>query len=199
MDKQKINEEVMDLVNHWKDKEGNLIMILHEIQNHHGYVPRELSLELSRLLNVPLARIYEVITFYNFFKLTPPGKNRIAVFDTSMGWEAYSRLRIRTQLESAIENGELRVLFQPIISLDSREIVGVEALVRWEHPEHGLLQPMEFIPLAEPTGLMGPLTRYVLDLAIAQARAWRDRKLDITVTDKPVVLFAQTPADAVIA
>lgn len=79
MEKQKITEELSQLVDKWKDKEGNLIMILHELQNHHGYVPREMALELSRMLNVPLARIYEVITFYNYFKLSPPGKHRISV------------------------------------------------------------------------------------------------------------------------
>jgi NADH-quinone oxidoreductase subunit E len=79
MEEKKFTIEIENLVNKWKDKEGNLIMILHEIQNHHGYVPRELSLELSKMLDVPLARIYEVITFYNFFKLSPPGKHRIAV------------------------------------------------------------------------------------------------------------------------
>jgi NADH-quinone oxidoreductase subunit E len=79
MEDRKITGEVAELVDKWKDKEGNLIMILHEIQNHHGYVPRELSLELSGLLDVPLARIYEVITFYNYFKLTPPGVHRISV------------------------------------------------------------------------------------------------------------------------
>lgn len=79
MEKQAISEEVIELVNKWKDKEGNLIMILHAIQNHHGYVPRELSLELSKMLGVPLARIYEVITFYNYFKLSAPGKHKIAV------------------------------------------------------------------------------------------------------------------------
>lgn len=79
MEEKKITVEIRNLVDKWKDKEGNLIMILHEIQNQHGYVPRELALELSGLLDVPLARIYEVITFYNFFKLTPPGKHKIAV------------------------------------------------------------------------------------------------------------------------
>lgn len=68
-----------NLVQKWKDKRGNLIMILHEIQNHYGYVPREVALKLSELLDVPLARIYEVITFYNYFKLKPPGKNIISV------------------------------------------------------------------------------------------------------------------------
>jgi len=79
MEEKKITIEIKNLVDKWKEKEGSLIMILHEIQNHHGYVPRELALELSGLLDVPLARIYEVITFYNFFKLTPPGKHKIAV------------------------------------------------------------------------------------------------------------------------
>jgi NADH-quinone oxidoreductase subunit E len=79
MEEKKITIEIKNLVDKWKEKEGNLIMILHEIQNHHGYVPRELALELSGLLDVPLARIYEVITFYNFFKLVPPGKHKISV------------------------------------------------------------------------------------------------------------------------
>ena len=88
MEPAKLNPELVSLVQQWKGKEGNLIMILHEIQNHHGYVPRELSLELSKMLDVPLARIYEVLTFYNFFKLTPPGKHRIAL---CMGTACYLR------------------------------------------------------------------------------------------------------------
>ncbi len=63
----------------WKDKKGNLIMILHEIQNHYGYIPRGISFELSRLLKTPLARIYEVLTFYNYFKIEPPGKHLVSV------------------------------------------------------------------------------------------------------------------------
>ncbi len=83
-----VSKEIENLVAEWKDKEGNLIMILHAIQNHHGYVPRELSLELSRLLDVPLARIYEVITFYNFFKIDAPGKHTISI---CMGTACYLR------------------------------------------------------------------------------------------------------------
>jgi NADH-quinone oxidoreductase subunit E len=78
MEEQEI-KEIQSLVQKWKDKEGNLIMILHEVQNLHGYIPRGLSLVLSRELNVPLARIYEVITFYNYFKLYPPAKHNISV------------------------------------------------------------------------------------------------------------------------
>jgi NADH-quinone oxidoreductase subunit E len=67
------------LVDKWKDRKGNLVMIFHEIQNTYGYVPRGVSMELSKLLDVPLARIYEVLTFYNYFKLDPPGKHRISI------------------------------------------------------------------------------------------------------------------------
>jgi NADH-quinone oxidoreductase subunit E len=72
-------QEIQSLVNKWKDKEGNLIMVLHEIQDHHGYVPRNLAQELSHEMNVPLARIYEVITFYNLFRMVPPAKHQISV------------------------------------------------------------------------------------------------------------------------
>jgi NADH-quinone oxidoreductase subunit E len=101
MEKQAISDEIVGLVNKWKEKEGNLIMILHEIQNHHGYVPRELSLELAKLLDVPLARIYEVITFYNYFKLSPPGRHRIAV---CMGTACYLKggQEILTELKNIL-------------------------------------------------------------------------------------------------
>jgi NADH-quinone oxidoreductase subunit E len=67
------------VIGKWEGRPGNLIMILHEIQNMYGYVPRDVSLRLSERLDIPLARIYEVLTFYNYFKLNPPGKNTIAV------------------------------------------------------------------------------------------------------------------------
>lgn len=72
-------DEINRIATRWKSKPGSLIMILHEIQNTFGYVPRPVSLVLSRILEIPLARIYEVITFYNYFKLDPPGKYTIAV------------------------------------------------------------------------------------------------------------------------
>lgn len=68
-----------DLTDKWRGKQGNLIMILHEIQNRYGFIPRPLAMNLSNVIDVPLARIYEVITFYNYFKLNPPGKFTISV------------------------------------------------------------------------------------------------------------------------
>lgn len=79
MDQKELQEEIDRIVEPWEGKEGNLIMVLHQIQNRFSYVPRQLSFAVAKHLNVPLARIYEVITFYNYFKLEPPGKNIVSV------------------------------------------------------------------------------------------------------------------------
>jgi NADH:ubiquinone oxidoreductase subunit E len=74
-----VRKEVDALVEKWKDEEGSLILILHEIQNQHGYVPREVAMEVADALDIGLARIYEVITFYHYFQLKPPGRHNMAV------------------------------------------------------------------------------------------------------------------------
>lgn len=71
--------EIMDFIAQWKGKQGNLIMVLHKVQQSYGYVPREVALKLTELLDVPLAKIYGVLTFYHLFKLKKPGKHKIAV------------------------------------------------------------------------------------------------------------------------
>lgn len=74
-----VTREVDEIVAPWLGKDGNLIMVLHRIQNKYGYVPRAIALEVAGRLDVPLARIYEVITFYNYFKLTAPGDHIVSV------------------------------------------------------------------------------------------------------------------------
>lgn len=74
-----MRSEIRDCLDKWRGKDDNLIMILHEIQNRHGYVPRGSSLLLSEETGVPLARIYEVLTFYHYFRLVPQGKHNITV------------------------------------------------------------------------------------------------------------------------
>ena len=74
-----VQEKVTAIADKWKGRDGNLIMILHEIQGKFGFIPREVALDLAGSLDIPLASIYEVITFYNYFKLEKPGKYNIAV------------------------------------------------------------------------------------------------------------------------
>lgn len=72
-------DELNSYINEWKDKKGSLIMILHAVQDHYGFVPQEISFTLAKELKIPLARIYEVLTFYNYFRLKPAAKYKIAV------------------------------------------------------------------------------------------------------------------------
>jgi diguanylate cyclase len=85
------------------------------------------------------------------------------------------------ELRRALEQRQLLLHYQPKVDAHSGQFMGVEALVRWQHPEHGLVPPDEFIPLAERTGLIGPLTHYVLDEALRQGRQWSDAGHELSV------------------
>lgn len=109
------------------------------------------------------------------------GKDRVVVFAPEMQTAVQDRLALEMDLRDAIENGELFVLYQPIFDLRSVTAKGAEALVRWRHPNRGILTPDEFIPMAEESGLIMPLGRFVLDEACRQAAAWRADGHDIDV------------------
>jgi diguanylate cyclase (GGDEF)-like protein len=95
-------------------------------------------------------------------------------YDPSEDHNSPQRLALLSELRAAIKHHDLVLHFQPKLRLATNEVVGVEALVRWCHPVRGLIPPNDFVPLAERTGLIRPLTRYVLDAAIAQQRTWID-------------------------
>jgi diguanylate cyclase (GGDEF)-like protein/PAS domain S-box-containing protein len=102
------------------------------------------------------------------------GGSRFATFDETMYAWAEKRLHLTTDLRLALEQGQFHVLYQPILSIVSGEVVGCEALLRWNHPHEGVLPPSDFMPLAEQTGLAIPIGRFVVRTACAQAASWKD-------------------------
>ena len=105
------------------------------------------------------------------------GRAQVRFFDEALNVQARERLLLEAELRQAIEGGELRLHFQPKVDARNGAIVGAEALVRWQHPERGLVPPLKFIGLAEETGLIGPLTDWVLDAACSSLRRWSDAGL----------------------
>jgi PAS domain S-box-containing protein len=123
------------------------------------------------------------------------GRGRCEVFDTAMHGNAVKRLRLETDLRKALEQREFRVFYQPIVSLQTGKITGFEALTRWQRPEGVIVSPMDFIPVAEETGLIIPMNRQLLLEACQQVQAWQAQfqvkpplTLSVNVTPKE---FAQ--------
>ena len=112
------------------------------------------------------------------------GKARYELFDTAMHTRAVTLLRLETDLRRAIDNDELCVYYQPIVSVGNGELHGFEALVRWQHPERGVVSPSDFIWLAEETGLILPLGLNVLREACRQLHKWQQRSF----SDKDLII-----------
>ncbi|MFJ8728852.1 putative bifunctional diguanylate cyclase/phosphodiesterase [Streptomyces bauhiniae] len=110
------------------------------------------------------------------YRAKSAGGNRAELADPEADARAITRHGLTTALPSALERGEFFIEYQPLVHLGDGTVSGAEALVRWLHPQHGVLGPDRFIPLAEHTGLIVPLGRWVLEESIRQARAWREKQ-----------------------
>jgi diguanylate cyclase (GGDEF)-like protein/PAS domain S-box-containing protein len=129
------------------------------------------------------------------------GKARTEVFDASMRARAVERLELEAALRGAIDRDELVLHYQPQVSLPEGTITGVEALLRWQHPERGIIPPLSFIPIAEQTGLILPIGAWVLREACRQLAAWGRPDLLMAINVSPRQLggadFRATVADAI--
>jgi diguanylate cyclase (GGDEF)-like protein len=130
------------------------------------------------------------------YKAKAQGGSRIEVFDEAMNEQAVSRLDLEADIRRAIDEGQFRVFYQPIVALKSGAAVGVEALVRWDHPDRGLVSPADFIPLAEETGLIVPLGSWVLKEACREVAGWQQSRPGTDPLSLSVNVSARQLADA---
>ncbi|BCM93593.1 putative signaling protein [Abditibacteriota bacterium] len=117
------------------------------------------------------------------------GKARYEVFDTQMSAQALERLQLEIELRQAVKWNQLRLAFQPLVDLAHDKVIGVEALVRWQHPERGLIAPSDFIPIAEESGMILPIGAWVLREACRQAKKW-----EIQFPDTPLKMSVNLSA-----
>ncbi|MEU4238748.1 EAL domain-containing protein [Actinoplanes sp. NPDC026619] len=119
-------------------------------------------------------------------------------FTPAMAQPSTDNAHLGVELREAIDDGQLYLLYQPIVALSDRRVLGAEALVRWQHPTHGILPPQAFIPIAERTGLIVPLSQWVLRQAVSQLAGWTDPTLVLNINISPRDLrepsFAETVA-----
>lgn len=112
------------------------------------------------------------------YRAKAAGRGRYALFDIEMHARAMEHLQLETDLRRAVERQEFRIAYQPIIALDSRRLLGFEALLRWQHPTRGLVSPAEFLEVADETGLMVPIGRWCLREACGQLAKWQAEHAD---------------------
>ena len=101
------------------------------------------------------------------------GGSHREVFDEGMHARAVNRLKLEAELREAIDQGQFQLCYQPIVSLSTGHITGFEALVRWQHPEHGLISPKNFLEVAEQMGVTIPIGKWVIQEACRQAHTWQ--------------------------
>jgi diguanylate cyclase (GGDEF)-like protein/PAS domain S-box-containing protein len=128
------------------------------------------------------------------YRAKESGRARCVLFDADMRASARRRLEVERELRHALDRDELALHYQPVVNLRTGEITGLEALVRWQHPKRGLLDPSEFVPIAEDSGLIEPIGRWVQEHACRQILDWHEQRPDARPFDVAVNLSARQVA-----
>ncbi|HEX2708663.1 MAG TPA: EAL domain-containing protein [Solirubrobacterales bacterium] len=128
------------------------------------------------------------------YRAKESGRARCVLFDAEMRAGAMHRLEVERELRHALDRDELTLHYQPVVNLRTGEVTGIEALVRWQHPKRGLLDPAEFVSIAEDSGLIEPIGRWVQERACRQALAWHAQRPDSRPLDVAVNLSARQVA-----
>jgi diguanylate cyclase (GGDEF)-like protein/PAS domain S-box-containing protein len=128
------------------------------------------------------------------YRAKESGRNRCVLFDAEMRAGAVRRLEVERELRHALDRDEFALHYQPVVNLRTGDVTGLEALVRWQHPKRGLLDPAEFVSIAEDSGLIEPIGRWVQERACRQALAWHDLRPDARPLDVAVNLSARQVA-----
>lgn len=136
------------------------------------FLPKDGKNEQALLRNVDSA----------MYRAKAMGGNKYCFYDKSINRELTMQMELQSQLRNAINQEEFRVYYQAQVSLKNNALTGFEALVRWEHPEYGIVLPDEFIPIAEKTGLIVPIGAWVLKQSCIQLKKWEDAGYDITMS-----------------
>jgi diguanylate cyclase (GGDEF)-like protein len=168
------------------DLDGHEVTV--DISTGISIVPNDAT-DLNELLKTADIALYEA-------KNT--GRGTYCFYQTEMTERMQTRNKLEQDLQSALTNGEFELFYQPIVNLEDNKVKTLEALLRWRHPERGLVSPTEFIPLAEETGLIIPLGEWVLRTACAEASTWPDN-IHVSVNVSSVQLTNKNLANVVIS
>ncbi len=152
-----------------------LLDVLRQPYDMNGEIGREISITASIGIAFGLRESPDELlrdADVALYEAKAAGKERYVLFESAMQTAAQDRLTLQMDLADALDRRQLFLLYQPTFDLQSESVIGVEALIRWQHPTRGTLPPADFIPLAETTGLILPIGRWVLDEACRQAATW---------------------------
>lgn len=149
-----------------------------ELQGHTVYISASIGIALNSEHSLQAENLLRDAD-NAMYRAKALGKSRYIVFESSMRDRVQALLRVETDLRAAIANQEFQLYYQPIVSLATHEIVSLEALIRWQHPERGLVSPLEFIPVAEETGLILAIGQWVLEEACQQLWQWHQTLTEI--------------------